>query len=164
MALWTAKQIWTALPRERREAAALALWEDDHLTRIARLTSLAPWLAARGMRAAFLEQLPRARRAHLMADGGMPEETATQALMSYHLAHQRPLLARFLDELGIANDNGLIKEGVQPDPPEQEKLAPAVEKIRAEFPPEDVDLYLRTLTATDPETWANLADMVGQPA
>jgi hypothetical protein len=164
MPLWTARQIWMSLPRERREAAALSLWEDENLTRAARAACLAPWLTARGMRPAFLEQMPRARRAQLMADGGMPDETAVQILMSYHIRHQRALLGRFLDELGVEHENGLIKEGVQPDPPAPEKLQAAVDAIRAEFPPAEVDLYLRTLSATDADTWQNLAAIIAAPA
>ncbi len=163
MGLWTAKQIWASLPRDRRQAAALSMWEDEHLARTARNAALVPWLAARGMRPQFFEQLARTRRAQLMADGGMPEETASQALMSYHLAHQRAILGRFLDGLGIAHDNGLIKEDAQPDPPAAEAVAAALATLRAEFPADDVDLYLRTLVATDPDTWAALVPLVGEP-
>ncbi len=163
MGLWTAKQIWASLPRDRRQAAALSLWEDENLTRVARGAALAPWLAARGIRPQFFEQMARTRRAQLMADGGMPEETASQALMSYHLAHQRALLGRFLDGLGIPHDNGLIKEDVHPEPPDETKVTSALESIRAEFPAADVDVYLRTLVATDPETWSAVVPLVGEP-
>lgn len=117
MTLWTAKQVWLSLSRERREAAAQAFWEDERLSRPARLSALGPWLTAHGMRAAYLEQLPRARRAQVMAGGGLPEETAKEVLTSYHLRRQRPLLSRFLDELGLPHEDGLIKDGVQPTPP-----------------------------------------------
>lgn len=163
MSLWTARQIWATLPKERRLAASLALWEDENLPRASRLAAMMPWLMARGMRAEFLEKLPRPRRAALMADGGMPEETASQALMSFHLRHQRPLLGKFLDQLGIRHENGLIKEEQQPEPPTDEKIAAAVEAIRGEFPAEDVALYLRTLTATDPDTWAAVGAFAGDP-
>jgi hypothetical protein len=163
MGLWTAKQVWNSLPRERREVAALALWEDEALSRAARLSALAPWLSAHGMRIGFLEQMPRARRAHLLAEGGAPEETASQALMSYHLQHQRVLLSRFLDELGIPHENGLIKPDAAPESPEAEKVGQAVAKLRAEFPAEDVELYLRALTATDPDTWRAVSEFAGDP-
>jgi hypothetical protein len=35
-------------------------------------------------------------------------------------------------------------------------LASAVQAVRAAFPPEDVDLYLRTLAALDGDTWNGL--------
>lgn len=164
MGLWNARQIWAALPRDRRQAAAMSLWEDEHLARPNRAVAIAPWLAARGVRAAFFDQLPRARRAAMMAEGGMPDETASQALLSFHLCHRRPLLAMFLDELGIEHDQGLIKEGAHPAPPAKEAVAAAVEKIRTAFDAEDVTLYLRTLTATDPETWEHAGDFAGEPS
>ncbi len=160
MAGLTARSIWNSLPRERRARLALALWEDERLSRAERLAALAPWLAARGMRPAFLERLSRERRAELMAQGGLPEETASQVLTSWHLVHRRPLLSRFLDLLGIPHEEGVITEDV-PEPPGKERLAEAVAKLREEFPPEDVDLYLRTLCSSDAVTWAELAPLVG---
>lgn len=164
MGLWNAKQIWAALPRDRRQAAALSLWEDEHLPRPNRAVAIAPWLAGRGVRASFFDQLPRTRRAAMMAEGGMPEETAAQALLSFHLCHRRPLLSTFLDQLGIEHDQGLIKEGVHPEPPGKDAVTAAVEKIRASFDAADVELYLRTLTATDPDTWVNVGEFAGDPA
>ena len=60
--------------------------------------------------------------------------------------------------LGIAHENGLIAdESVQaPDPA---ALKRAVAAISAKFPPEDVALYLSTLTWQDAEAWSGLADL-----
>ncbi len=166
MAFWTARQIWKTLPKERRTEAALALWESEQVSREDRLAALMPWLTARGFRASYLEQLPRPRRAALLAEGGLPEETAMQVLSAFHLAHRRPLLARFLDLLEIPHDDGLFKEGegLDPDKLTPEKLKSAVEAVKSEFPEEDVELYLRTLTAQDAATWAGLAELAGDPA
>jgi hypothetical protein len=163
---WTARQIWKTLPKERRAEAALALWENEHVSREDRLAALAPWLMARGFRASYVEQLPRPRRAALIAEGGLPEETAMQVLSAFHLAHRRPLLARFLDLLEIPHDNGLFKEGegLDLDKLTPEKLKAAVDAVRSEFPPDDVDLYVRTLTAQDPDSWKGLAELAGEPA
>ncbi len=160
MAALTARSIWNSLPRDRRARLALSLWEDERLSREERLSVLAPWLAVRGMRPAFLERLPRERRAEQMALGGLPEETASQVLTSWHLVHQRPMLARFLDLLGISHEDGLIQEDVE-EPPSAETLAEAVAKLREEFPAEDVDLYLKTLYSSDAVTWAGLAPLLG---
>ena len=35
---------------------------------------------------------------------------AARLLVAYHLQHQRPMMGAFLDELGIAHDDGLIKD------------------------------------------------------
>ncbi len=166
VALWTARQIWKTMPKEQRNAAARALFEGDQVSREDRYSALAPWLASRGLRLSYLEQLPRPRRAALLAEGGLPEETAMQVLSSYHLAHRRPLLARFLDLLGIPHDDGVFKDpdGLDPAVLTAEKLADAVKTLRAEFPTEDVDLYVRTLTAQDPLTWEGLKDLAGTPS
>ena len=81
-----------------------------------------------------------------------------RALISYHLATQRPMMGVFLDALGIAHEDGLIKEdNVTPD---TSKLAPAASQLTQQFPSADVALYLNTLLCQDPETWGGLADVV----
>ena len=68
------------------------------------------------------------------------------------------MMGAFLDELGIAHEDGLIQEeDVKPD---AAKLEPAAEKIAAQFPAEDVSLYLNTLLVQDPETWGQLSEIV----
>jgi hypothetical protein len=161
MGAWNARQIWRELPRERRMQVALALWEDERLLREQRQVALSGWLSARGMRPAFLEKLPRTRRADLMAGGGLTEDAASQALMSYHLTHRRELLARFLDALGVAHEDGLIQEEFEP--PDGEAVEAAVEALRRDFPEGDVDLYLKTLTAMDPLAWAAVAERLPDP-
>lgn len=161
MAIWTAKHVWAHLDRETRETAAKALWEDTRINRQTRMAALAPWLTARGIRPAFLEQLPRTRRVQMLAEGGLPEETAFQVLMSYHLTHEKPLLSRFMDLLAIPHEDGLVKEGHELQAPNAEDLAKAVETIKGEFSEASVQIYFRTLLASDPETWEGLAPYAG---
>jgi hypothetical protein len=68
------------------------------------------------------------------------------------------MMCAFLDGLGIAHENGLIKEDSVM--PEAGKLAPAVSKIAEKYPAANVALYLNTLLCQDPETWEGLADIV----
>jgi hypothetical protein len=94
---------------------------------------------------------------HLAGLVSMPDALAGRALILYHLADQRPMMSAFLDALGIAHEDGLIKEDeVKPD---EAKLAPAAAAIAAAFPADDVSLYLNTLLCQDPETWAGLRDI-----
>ena len=51
------------------------------------------------------------------------------------------------------NKDGLIDGETSPEPPTAEVAADAIAKLRAAFPEEQVDLYLLTLLALDPETW-----------
>jgi len=86
----------------------------------------------------------------------LPDQLAARALIVYHLAEQRAMMGTFLDALGIKHENGLIEQDdVKPD---AEKLGPAVDKLKAEYPPADVRLYLDTLKCQDPETWGAIDD------
>jgi hypothetical protein len=83
---------------------------------------------------------------------------AARLLVAYHLAHQRPMMGRFLDELGIAHEDGLIAdENMSPPPPD--RLVAAARALASAFPADDVSLYLSTLLWQDPETWGSLADV-----
>jgi hypothetical protein len=68
-----------------------------------------------------------------------------------------PMMASFLDALGIKHDNGLI-EDEDTAAPTPERLQEAAKTIAGSFPPEDVSLYLSTLVWQDPETWGGLSD------
>jgi hypothetical protein len=102
-------------------------------------------------RAKYLAQLP-----------SISDTIAARALVTYHLQHQRPMMAAFLDLLGIQHENGLISDETvaRPDPA---KVHDAAKALSEKFPPEAVSLYLSTLVSQDPETWEALID-VAQPA
>jgi hypothetical protein len=89
---------------------------------------------------------------------GVSEIVAARLLVAYHLDQQRPMLASFLDALGVQHENGLIADETLAAP-EKEKLEGAVKAIAAAYPAEDVSLYLSTLIWQDPETWGALAEM-----
>src|SRR5262249_15305060 len=92
---------------------------------------------------------------HLASIVSLPDTPAPRAPGVYHLADQRPMMAGFLDALGIAHEDGLIQEDdVKPAP---EKVAPAVAQIAGQFPREEVTLYLNTLLCQDPDTWKDVA-------
>jgi hypothetical protein len=86
------------------------------------------------------------------------DAVAARALVNYHLETQRPMMAAFLDSVGITHENGLISEenAVKPD---VEKLQTAATALAAQFPPADVALYFSTLVSQDPETWEALAGL-----
>jgi hypothetical protein len=82
---------------------------------------------------------------------------AARLLVSYHLQHQRPMMGRFLDLLGIAHEEGLINDE-SPAAPPPEKLDEAAKALAGEFPRADVARYFWTLLWQDPETWGGLKD------
>ena len=73
------------------------------------------------------------RAKHLASLHSVPEMVAARALITYHLAEQRPMMGAFLDALGIAHENGVIQEDdVKPD---AEKIGPAADQIAKDFAP-----------------------------
>ena len=139
----------------RRLAAADAFWRDESAEDIQAQHVEALVLIARRLnfRAKSVQALSTEKRArHLAQIGDVSDAIATRALIAYHFQTQRPLMAAFLDALGIAHDSGLITEEnvAAPGP---DRLAEAIEKIRAAFPADDVTFYLRTLAALDSDTW-----------
>ena len=145
---------------DQRQRAARAFWSDEEATddQVQAALLIAQQKKFRPKTVVALDDERKAR--HLASLGMLPDQLAARALIVYHLTDQRGLMGAFLDALGIKHENGLIdEENVKPD---DAKLAPAVAKIGAEFPPDDVRLYLQTLICQDPETWGELRTPVSE--
>jgi hypothetical protein len=150
--------LWKKLSADRRQQAAEAFWQDSSALneQAAAIDAIAQRLKFRHKTVAVL---PAARKIqYLLGLPAVPEAVAARLLMSYHIQYQRPLMAAFLDALGIAHDNGMIGEEIAVSP-EPDKVRAAASEIAASFPAEDVALYLSTLSWQDPETWAVLAEL-----
>jgi hypothetical protein len=151
-------QLWRDMPVEKRVAAAAAFWRDTESPEIAVQHAEAIGLLARRLnfRVRSLQTLPVERRArHLAQLADTTDAIATRALIAYHFEAQRPLMAAFLDALGIAHEDGLITAEDVSAPP-ADTLAAAAQAVRASFPSDDVELHLRTLATLDGDTWAHL--------
>jgi hypothetical protein len=148
-------QLWKQMSEEQKLRAAEAFWrEPDGIEQqVEAMALLAQKLKARPR---YIQGLPIEKRArHLAHFPGMPDLLAARMLVSYHLAHQRPMMSAFLDALGITHDNGLITEDPKgPVTAEQVKAGRAA--LAGSYPAEDVELYFATLLAQDPETWSAL--------
>jgi hypothetical protein len=145
------------MPAEKRLLAAEAFWrekpEDAQLQHLDAEAIIARRL---NFRAKSVHALPIERKArHLSHLNDVSDAVATRALISYHFTVKRDLMAAFLDALEIKHENGLINEDSVPAP-SRDRLAAAIATLRSAFPQDDVDLYLRTLTALDEETWAGV--------
>ena len=150
-------QLWKGMPEARKLQAAEAFWResDSPDQQIEAMVLLAQKLKARPK---FIASLPVDRKArHLAHFPGMPDTLAAKLLVSYHLGCQRPMMAAFLDGLGIAHDNGLINEEIPAVP--ADRLASAAAAVSASFPADDVRLYFETLRLQDPDTWAGLGEL-----
>ena len=101
------------------------------------------------------DQRRTAMRRALRAPGSA--RLALDAVREYLLVEQRPMLIRFLDELGIPHENGALDE-TPLDEPEPARLDAAIDTLVAEFPRVDVLLYLRTFAAHESAPWPRLAE------
>jgi len=151
-------QLWKRLSANRRQLAAAAFWRDENA-----VVEQAEAIAAIAQRIRFrlksVQAMPPERKVQqLLALPAVSEAVAARLLVAYHLEHQRPMMGRFLDGLGIAHEDGLIaEEGLSPAPPE--RLRAAADALGGSFPAGDVSLYFSTLLWQDPETWGGLADL-----
>ena len=153
------------MPVEKRLVAADAFWRDDQgdiaLQHMDALTSIARRL---NFRAKSVQALSIDRKAkHLSQMSDVSDAVATRALIAYHFTAKRELMAAFLDALGIAHENGLINEETVPAPP-KEKLVAAISTLKTSFPADEVDLYLRTLSTLDGDTWGGVDAAMAETA
>ena len=151
-------QLWKELPADKKQMAADAFWNDDNAA--AEQAEVIATIAHRikfRMKSVLAMPVEKKSR-YLLSLPSISEAVAARLLVAYHLAHQRPMMARFLDELGIAHEDGLIADENLTAPP-QDRASAAAKTLASSFPAEDVSLYLSTLLWQDPETWGGLADL-----
>jgi hypothetical protein len=148
-------QIWKQMSEELRASAADAFFADDTLKDFHRAAD-AFIAQQKNFRIPFVRKLPAAKRAFYLSHMPLAPDLTSQLLVSYHFAHQRPLMAAFLDALGIPNDQGLITGEGETPTPDAGAVAAAVSAVRPNFPSEDVDRYFATLYSQNPETWKDL--------
>lgn len=148
-------KLWRTLPPELRVAAATAFWSDDQagLEQAEGIGLIARQIKFRPKSVVALPVEKKAK--HLATMGQVSDLLAARLLVSYHLQHQRPMMGRFLDLLGIEHQDGLINDE-SPTAPAPEKLDEAAKTLASEFPREDVSRYFWTLLWQDPETWGGL--------
>ena len=151
-------RLWKRMPAERRMAAAELFWADEQSTdqQVEAIAAIAAHMKFRTKSVLGLSADRKAR--YLSTLPTISDTIAARALVSYHLERQREMMAAFLDELGVAHENGLINEENVPKP-DEEKLRAAAAALAAKYPAEDVGLYFSTLVSQDPDTWAGLVQL-----
>jgi hypothetical protein len=120
-------------------------------------TVLATVAEARKLRSVFFERTPRsARHAAIAATLAKPrlELLAANLLRDWLMKEQTPMLADFLDTLGVAHKDGAVDE--LPATIEEPQLQAAVEKILAKYPAEEVAVYLNAFYTMNDVRWPNL--------
>jgi hypothetical protein len=153
----TVRKLWKALtPEERAQGIAAALADDAN-----------GWVktTTRGAIAKALKFRPQTvatwPRAKLVAEAARLPLDDVQLISAYlidlHLGGRRPMMAAFLNALGIANDEGRIdSEAVEVRTQDAERLGAAANTIAAQYPQDEVVTYFLTLLLQDSATWGGL--------
>ena len=154
----TPARLWKRLPPEQRLSVARAFWQDEDAAddQVQAALLIAQQKKFRPKTVIALDEERKAR--HLSTIVTLPENLAARALIVYHLAAQRPMMGKFLDAVGIAHEDGVIKDDEVK--PEAEKVSRAAEEIASQFPAADVSLYFNTLFCQDPQTWGGLEHVI----
>jgi hypothetical protein len=156
-------KLWKKLSAERRTAAAELFWSDEQSTE-QQIEAVSALAAHMKFRPKSVIALPIERKARYLATlPAVSDTVAARALINYHLERQRPMMAAFLDLLGIAHENGLISEE-NVTKPSADKLTAAAAELSSKYAREDVALYFSTLVSQDPDTWGELAEFTREPA
>jgi hypothetical protein len=150
--------LWKQVSLEKRQQAAEAFWRGEHdPSELAEVVNLITQRLK--FRTKSFVVLPVAKKSQYLINlPALPEMVAARLLVSYHMAHQRPLMGAFLDALGVAHKDGIIAEDAEVSPT-ADKTREAVKAIAASFPKDDVALYLSTLYWQGPDTWAVLPEL-----
>lgn len=155
----TSARVWKRLTREERMAAATAFWRDTAPEVMA--SALGAIVKARHVRPQVARAMTDEAKAQALAgilDPG--ESVAASLLVALHLADRRPMLAAFLDALGMPHENGVLKEEADAiAPPPTAAAQAAVRSLAALFPAHEVTTYLNTLWLQDSERWSALAEV-----
>ena len=148
-------RMWRLMPPDLRTSAAAAFWSDEQAA-LEQAEAVALIARQIKFRPKSVLSLPVDKKAkHLAGLAQVSDLLAARLLISYHLEHQRPMMGAFLDELGIAHDDGLIKDE-EPKAPDAATLDKGVKALAAKFPKQDVARYFWALLWQDPETWGGL--------
>ena len=161
----TVRKLWKALTPEERALGIDGALDDDNDGWVKNTTRGAVAGALR-FRPQTVATWPRAK---LVSEAVRLPLDNVQLLSAFlvdlHLGHRRPMMASFLDSLGIPNDEGRIdSEKTQVEPQDDAKLASAAGALAAKFPPDEVVIYFLTLLLQDGGVWKGLADYLEKTA
>lgn len=151
------RKLWKALTPEERALGINAALDDDENGWVKNTTRGAVAGALR-FRPQTVATWPRAKLVSEAARLPLDEVQLLSAfLVDLHLGHRRPMMASFLDSLGIPNDEGRIdSETTEVQPQDEVKVAAAANALASKFPPDEVVTYFLTLLLQDAPVWAGI--------
>ncbi|NIL99442.1 MAG: hypothetical protein GTN89_00405 [Acidobacteria bacterium] len=155
----TPAALWSALDDATREAALRSVYGDGPGG--GKVEADVAIAKALRFRPNAVKQLPLERRVgYLMKNVHVDDSLATTFLLALHLNDRSEMLQTFLDDLEIPQQDGLIDESYDLQPPEPQALARASSTIYEKFGSERSDLYLAALIAMDAVTWGALGQIL----
>jgi hypothetical protein len=155
----TVRKLWKALtPQERTQGITAALADDENGW--VKTTTRAAIAKALKFRPQTVATWPRTK---LVAEAARIPIDDAQLLSAYlvdlHLGARRPMMAAFLNALGIPNDEGRIdSESVDVPVQDPARLKTAADAIAATYPLDEVATYFLTLLLQDAATWKGLIE------
>lgn len=123
--------------------------------------TLAAVAEARRVRPVFLERQPRVQRHKLMLEvltQPYMEAVAGNLIRAWLLKKQTPMLADFLNHLGIPHKDGVVDD--LPDKVEEDRLKAAVDSLLEKHRREAVIVYLHAFNTMNETSWDNLSTML----
>jgi hypothetical protein len=154
----TAARLWKRLNPDERAAAAQAFWKEPPQELLS--AAVGAVVKARRLRPQVARALPPEALARILASVHDPSEAlAAGLLVGLHLGARRPLLVAFLDAVGLAHEDGLLKdEPASVGSVERESALRGRSALLSAHPAEQVRAYFNTLWLQDPERWSVLAE------
>lgn len=154
----TPSRVWSELDQETKALAARSLYAPGEGKADREEANLAIASALR-YRVQAVRQLPMEKRVHYLVRAVRPDDSLASSLLAkLHLSHRTEMLGAFLDALEIPQQDGVIDENVKLEPIDATKLSVAARRLREQFPGDEVEIYLATLVAMDPEIWRGLTE------
>ena len=158
----TIRKLWKALTPEERALGITAALDDDENGWV-KTTTRGAVAGALRFRPQTVATWPRPKLVSEAARLPLDNVQLLSAfLVDLHLGHRRPMMASFLDSLGIPNDQGRIdSETTEVKPQEEAKVVAAANDLAAKFPADEVATYFLTLLLQDGEVWKGLVGWLG---
>jgi hypothetical protein len=153
----TVRKLWKALTPDERTAAITAAMADDENGWVKTTTRVAVAGAIK-FRPQTVATWPRQKLVSEAARLPIDDVQLLSAfLVDLHLGTRRPMMASFLDAVGVKHDNGRIDtEATGPIVVSPEKLRAAADDLAVRHPLDEVVTYFLTLLLQDAETWGGV--------
>ncbi len=148
-------KLWRELSIATRREISLTLWDEGN-------PGLIDWavevLSKKfNCREQTVRHWPKEKcAAHLADIGNLNGLLAQDILRIYFFAHHKPMMAGFLDSLGIEHESCSISKDHDALP--EDSLKRTISRLLRDFPRDRVELYLRILLGQGPN-WSGLADI-----